>query len=82
MSNFDFMLKKYAITFPAKYQEHLTLDLKILSKTLERNKELITFWIDKFKEAVDNGSSIPNELAWIKFNDVYIALDDGGWVRR
>ena len=83
MTEADFLLKKYSVSLPEAYLKHLTYGLQYISKVLGRNKELINRWLELFKEAVDAGSTIPQDRAWILFHEEYRALsDEKGWVRR
>jgi len=74
--------KKYGLSkLPKRYEERLTVNFKWIIKLLDRRDDLIRRWVELFKAACDEGSSIPTDLAWIKFNDEYIATEDG-WEKK
>jgi len=46
-----------------------------------KNKEAYDFFVEMYDEAVKEGSRAPNQIAWIKFRDIWKQLPDGSWTQ-
>ena len=46
-----------------------------------KTQENFEAWLEYFDRAIQAGSAIPEEIAWIEFKKRFTPLIDGGWER-
>jgi len=55
---------------------------KFYMKVFEKNEDLYKEFLRLYDEAIKEGSSIPTDLAWIRFKEKYREDDEEGWVEK
>jgi len=54
---------------------------KYYMKVFYGNEAIYKEFLKFYDQAVEEGSSIPEDVAWVRFREQYIDTDEG-WVRR
>lgn len=55
---------------------------KIYMQVFDNRKELYDEFLKLYNQAVKDGSTMPEDIAMIKFRDRWTEGDDGSWVVR